>query len=174
MSVLVLTLTGAVHRVVSVRRALDLMRRGKAVTVAEAAAPPVRWARGAVARPSIIYLTRPVPQPARAPRPTKRAILQRDRRICAYCGRPGATIDHVHPQHLCRVEGRDPHTWLNMVCACELCQRRKGGLTLRESGLTFRPGFSAYVPRHILHGRISNPPPEWVDYLGHTALASPA
>ncbi len=45
MTVLVLTLQGGVHRVVSVRRALDLMRRGKAVTVLESPAPPVRWAR---------------------------------------------------------------------------------------------------------------------------------
>ena len=40
MTVLVLTLQGGVHRVVSVRRALDLMRRGKAVTVLESPAPP--------------------------------------------------------------------------------------------------------------------------------------
>lgn len=58
---MVLTLTDAIHRVVCVRRVLDLMRRGNAVTIVEADAPPLRWARGAVTRPSIIYLTRPVP-----------------------------------------------------------------------------------------------------------------
>ena len=171
MVVLVLTLSGSVHRVISVRRALDLMRRGKAVTVVESLAPPLRWARGAVTRPSVIYLTRPVPQPVRASRPTKRAILERDRRVCAYCGRPGATVDHVHPQHLCRAEARDANTWENLVCACEECQRRKGGLPLKESGLMFRSGFKPHAPRHILHGRINNPPPEWVEYLKQTAPA---
>lgn len=169
MSVLVLTLQGGVHRVVSVRRALDLMRRGKAVTVLESAAPPVRWVRGAVTRPSVIYLTRPVPQLPGAPRPTRRAILERDRRTCAYCGRPGATVDHVHPRHLCRAEGRAPDTWENLVCACEACQRRKGGQTLREVGMTFRVGFAPYAPRYTGHGRIHNPPPEWVEFLKPTA-----
>ena len=168
-SVLVLTLTGAVHRVVSVRRALDLMRRGKAVTVLESPAPPVRWARGAVARLSVIYLTRPVPQPPQAIRPTKRAVLERDRRTCAYCGRPGATIDHVYPQHLCRRDHVEPNTWENLVCACEACQRRKGGLTLQESAMTFRPGFMPQRPRQVVHGRLTSPLPEWADYLAQTA-----
>lgn len=165
--VLVLTLTGAPHRVVGVRRALDLVRRGKAVTILEDE-EPVRWVRGSVARPSVIYLTRSVPAP-RAPRPTKRGVLQRDRRTCAYCGRPGSTVDHVYPQHLCRREGRVRNTWLNMVCACHDCQRRKGGQTMREAGMTFRPGYTPFVPRAIgsavLGDHVSDLRPEWREFV---------
>jgi hypothetical protein len=44
--VLVLTMQGLPHKIVNERRALDLMRRGRAVLVQEADAPPVCWARG--------------------------------------------------------------------------------------------------------------------------------
>ncbi len=80
-------------------------------------------------------------------------------------------MDHVHPRHLCRAEGRAPDTWENLVCACEACQRRKGGQTLRESGMTFRPGFTPHMPRHTGHTRLHNPPPEWAEFLKPTAPA---
>ncbi len=103
--VLVLTMQGLFHRIVNERRALDLMRRGRAVRVQKVDAPPVRWARGAVARPSVVYLTRHVPHIPHGPRPTRRAVLERDRHTRVYCGRPGHTIDHVHPVWLCRAQG---------------------------------------------------------------------
>lgn len=126
------------------------MRRGKAVTVVELSAPPLRWARGAVTRPSVIYLTRPVPQPVRASRPTKRAILERDRRVCAYCGRPGATVDHVHPQHLCRAEARDAKHVEN------LCAPARSASAARAA---CRSGVRADVPPGLQASRAAPHPP---------------
>lgn len=39
---------------------------------------------------------------------------------CAYCGRPGGTIDHIEPiKH-----GGDSH-FMNLTAACDACNRRK-------------------------------------------------
>ncbi len=55
---------------------------------------------------------------------TKKGVLLRDRHRCAYCGRGGATVDHVVPQ--CQ-GGRS--TWDNLVTACARCNNVKDGRT---------------------------------------------
>lgn len=41
--------------------------------------------------------------------------------LCAYCGRPGDTLDHVRPR------SRGGHTdRRNLVCCCVLCNQAKG------------------------------------------------
>lgn len=119
-----LTLQGAAHRVVPERKALDLMRRG-------------------------------------------RAVLARDRHTCAYCGQPGRTVDHVHPLWRCRREEREANTWENLVTACEPCQRRKGGRTLKEAGMSFRSGFSPHAPRGS-GVVLRDAPREWAPFLQPT------
>ena len=51
---------------------------------------------------------------------------------CQYCGKhtKNLTIDHIYPKHL-----GGPHTWENVVAACPSCNHRKGGRTLKESGM---------------------------------------
>jgi len=78
---------------------------------------------------------------------TKRQAKQRFREgilnswgsLCAYCGKPGDTLDHVRPR--CR-GGRSDRS--NMVCCCAACNRAKG------SELDWRAWFrrqSAWSPR---------------------------
>lgn len=85
--------------------------------------------------PRIIALTRYVyvPWVARATRDissfaTKKDILDRDRRTCAYCGKKGETVDHIFPKSK---GGRD--SWENLVCSCSKCNNAKGDMLPEEA-----------------------------------------
>jgi 5-methylcytosine-specific restriction endonuclease McrA len=62
----------------------------------------------------------------------RRNVLARDGHICQYCGRhfpsQQLSIDHVLP----RSRGGGT-TWENVVCACLVCNVKKGGRTPREA-----------------------------------------
>lgn len=74
---------------------------------------------------------------------TNAALFNRDRYICAYCGKKGSkselTRDHIIP--VCQ-GGLD--TWLNCTTACAACNHRKGGRTLEQSGMELH--YVPYVP----------------------------
>ena len=63
---------------------------------------------------------------------TKQNILKRDRKTCQYCGRTEGpmTVDHVIP----RSHGGG-ETWGNLVCACSVCNNKKGDRTPQEAGM---------------------------------------
>lgn len=67
---------------------------------------------------------------------TRRGVLERDKRRCAYCGESGATIDHVQPS-----SRGGKSDWLNTVTACTSCNGRKGNRTPHEANmpLQFEP-----------------------------------
>lgn len=69
----------------------------------------------------------------RTPSWSRTRLLQRDGGVCAYCGGPARTVDHVVP--VCRGGMSD---WLNTVAACWKCNNRKGSRTLGESGMSLR------------------------------------
>src|SRR5688572_13914143 len=144
MPVLLLNLNGAPARVIDERRALSLLERGKAVVLLEQPRP-LHTASGPRPRPSVLYLTRFARVASVAW--SRREVMVRDGGRCAYCGAAGAlTVDHVYPQHRCRAEGLPANTWENTVAACVPCQQRKGGQTLEQSGLRFRPGYRPLAP----------------------------
>ncbi|SDR71661.1 HNH endonuclease [Agrococcus carbonis] len=64
---------------------------------------------------------------------TRRGVLDRDRRRCAYCGGPGATIDHIQP-----VSRGGESSWLNTITACVACNGAKGNRTPAEAGMPLR------------------------------------
>jgi 5-methylcytosine-specific restriction endonuclease McrA len=70
----------------------------------------------------------------------RRNLFARDDNRCQYCGRRFPTtelsLDHVIP----RSRGGDTN-WVNVVCACTSCNKRKGGRTPEEAHmhLTKRP-----------------------------------
>ncbi|SHF79288.1 HNH endonuclease [Streptoalloteichus hindustanus] len=66
----------------------------------------------------------------RAPGWSRRGVLVRDGKRCAYCGRPGDTVDHVLP-----VSRGGRSEWLNTVCACAPCNGRKRDRTPQEAGM---------------------------------------
>ena len=78
----------------------------------------------------MVRLSRYVRVPYRREVPlTRRAVLDRDRHACAYCGARADTIDHVRP----RSRGGE-HIWANVVAACARCNHRKGNHLLAELG----------------------------------------
>jgi 5-methylcytosine-specific restriction endonuclease McrA len=165
MVVLLLNANGAPHRIINERAALALLQRGKAV-LAQAAARPLRTSSAVYPRPSVLYLTAYVPRQHVAW--SRREVLARDNHRCAYCGGRGDTLDHVLPRHLCRKRGLPADTWENTAAACRACQQRKGGLTLAECGLSFRPGFRPGPPRRLrpTWARLADKRPEWKEFLG--------
>jgi 5-methylcytosine-specific restriction endonuclease McrA len=71
----------------------------------------------------------------KVPPVSRREVLRRDHHACQYCGSgKRLTLDHVIP----RSKG-GPHTWNNIVTACESCNSRKGDRLPHEVGM---------VPKH--------------------------
>jgi hypothetical protein len=73
------------------------------------------------------------------PRVTKRQVLVRDLRTCAYCLGFADSIDHVHP----RSKGGE-NTWENLVAACKPCNHKKGNKLLSETNMKLQ--WEGYVP----------------------------
>lgn len=63
----------------------------------------------------------------------REGVLRRDKRVCAYCGGKGDTIDHVLPRSR---GGTD--SWENLVAACGPCNTRKSNRLPHEAGMTLR------------------------------------
>ncbi|EXG80686.1 HNH endonuclease [Cryptosporangium arvum] len=70
---------------------------------------------------------------SRGPGWSRPGVLVRDRRCCAYCGRPASTVDHVLP----RSRG-GANSWANTVAACGPCNHRKGDRTPAEARMPLR------------------------------------
>jgi 5-methylcytosine-specific restriction endonuclease McrA len=131
--VLLLNVTYEPLTTVGLRRAVCLVLGEKAEIVHhDTAGKRIHSARVEVVTPSVIRLRRYVriPQRNRVPL-TRAALMRRDNYKCAYCGRHGETIDHVHP----RSRGGQ-HTWENCVAACQMCNHRKADRLLSELGWT--------------------------------------
>jgi len=130
MRTLVLNASNEPLSVVSARRGVALLIRGRAVVVAETD-HAWRAATLSIRVPSIVRLRRYVSVPYRPSAPlSRRAIFLRDGYRCQYCGRHAENIDHVIP----KVQGGQ-HRWENVVAACGRCNTRKGGRTPSQAGL---------------------------------------
>ncbi|WP_245930031.1 HNH endonuclease [Allonocardiopsis opalescens] len=66
----------------------------------------------------------------RTPSWSKRGVHLRENGRCAYCERPGDTVDHIVP-----VSRGGPSDWLNTVLACGPCNNRKRDRTPAEAGM---------------------------------------
>lgn len=149
--------------VVPLRRAVVLVLAEKAFVV-EAGDDVMHSARVAMPVPSVVRLARYVRVPYRREIPlTRRAVLERDRQACAYCGTRADTIDHVRP----RSRGGQ-HVWTNVVAACARCNHRKGDRLLAELGWHL-PVAPAQPPATVavVMGWAKRDP-AWERYLGLT------
>jgi len=150
--VLVLNGNYAPINVCSTKRAMGLILVGKANLILDGRGV-VRTVSRSFPKPSIIRLQQMVKRPQPQVKLTKSEIFRRDHYRCQYCGKksPQLTIDHIMPQHL-----GGESTWKNLVTACASCNHRKGGQTLKQSGLTLlkKPGkpprSAAYLFRKYL------------------------
>ncbi len=128
--VLVLNASHEPLSVVSDRRALVLVIRGKAVAL-EHRSQVWRSERSEMQVPSVVRLTAFVHVPFQRTVPvSRRAVFGRDDNRCQYCAGPAESIDHVLP----RSRGGQ-HTWDNVVACCRRCNVRKGNRLPAEAGL---------------------------------------
>jgi len=114
-------------KVISARRAIQLILSGKAETI-EASENSYRSASLTIEIPSVIRLRYSVKIPYKATVPlSRKAVIARDNATCQYCFKHGDTMDHVIP----RSRG-GLHKWENIVCACKKCNAKKANKTLKE------------------------------------------
>jgi 5-methylcytosine-specific restriction endonuclease McrA len=96
---------------------------------------------------------------------TRKNVLMRDKFQCQYCGiqcRPSVvTIDHVIP----RSKGGDS-TWINLVAACQPCNRRKGNKLLAEAGMKLRKIPRSPAWRELIAEPKFGVQEDWLLYLG--------
>jgi 5-methylcytosine-specific restriction endonuclease McrA len=118
-------------KVIPARRAVMLILRGKAESVASGEDPTYfRSATNVIEAPAVVRLKYQVRIPYRATVPLNRtALLARDNKTCQYCFKSGNTIDHVVP----RARGGQ-HCWENVVTACSRCNAKKDDRLLEELG----------------------------------------
>ncbi len=129
--------------VCTVRRAVNLLGRGKAETI-ENGRGYLHSPSQMLEIPSVIRLIYLILRPRPQGRFTRRDVFLRDRFACQYCGKQtkDLTLDHVLPRH--RGGG---HDWGNVVAACKTCNHRKAGHTPLEAHMRllrapFRPSYS--------------------------------
>jgi len=160
--VLVLNETYEPLNLCRVRRAVVLVFCGKA-EVLENSRGVLHSVTQVFPIPSVIRLVYMVKRPRHQRKLTKLEVLTRDQYTCQYCGRQTRelTLDHVIPR---RRDGK--HSWENVVSACKVCNRCKGGHTPKEVGMKLlrqpctphNDGF--YIPYHYLSSH-----DEWKKYV---------
>lgn len=148
MQVLVLSHAYEPMYMCTVRRALRLLWRGKAVSVKDSAA--VVHAPGlAMPVPTAIRLLVRVAYARirQAFKPNRQAIFRRDGHRCQYCGARGSlTIDHVQPRSR---GGGD--TWENLVAACVACNHKKGDRRPEEANMPLARAPRSPKPMELTH-----------------------
>lgn len=157
--VLLLNASWVPIKIIPMQRAIVLVIEDKAEII-EADRGLIRSPSITIPVPSVIRLHKYVYMPVKKRNIpiSRRAILNRDSKECAYCGKEADTIDHIHPRSK---GGR--HEWLNVIAACRKCNAKKGSKTLKDMGWHLR-----YEPIDPLDRRwsvagISNP--EWHKYI---------
>ncbi len=123
--------------------------------------------------PSVVSLKEYI-KPQRHPAFTRFNVFLRDGFTCQYCGTEEGdlTFDHLVP----RSRGGQT-TWDNIVAACSPCNLRKGGKSLRDSGMQLnRKPWAPTV--YDLHNAGRRFPPNflhesWMDYLYWDAPLEP-
>ncbi len=163
---LVLNATYEPLSIVSARRAVVLVLRAKADTVATA---DQIWhsAEHTFEVPSVVRLRDyvKVPYHRRVPL-TRTAVFARDSHRCQYCRAPAESLDHVVP----KAHG-GKHTWENVVACCRRCNIRKGSRLPDQAGLKLKrtpatPSYQGWLYAALGKSR----DPRWDPYL----LAEPA
>jgi 5-methylcytosine-specific restriction endonuclease McrA len=161
-AVLVLNANFEPVNVCNMHRAVGMMVVEKAALVLNGRGE-IKTAVSSYPKPSVIRLQKMVHRPRLKTRLTRKEVFRRDNFICQYCGSSGKelTIDHVVPRHM-----GGEHIWNNVVTACSLCNHRKGGRTLEQSGMRLMhspkepPSSAFYIfGRHIAENQ------EWEPFL---------
>lgn len=159
---LVLNATYQPLGVVSVRRAICLVLKSKAVIEHTLNGDQWHSENLVIDVPSVVRLKYFVKVPYRA-RTTlsRRAVFMRDAFECQYCGKAAENVDHVTP----RSKG-GTHTWDNVVASCRGCNARKENRSPKEAGLRLRKSPADPPNDGAFWIVASGPPPaDWAAYL---------
>jgi len=130
-AVLVLNANFEPINVCNMHRAIGMIVMEKAALVLNGRGE-IRSVNTILPKPSIIRLQSMIHRPRPRTKLARKEVFRRDSLKCQYCGATATdlTIDHVIPRHL-----GGEHIWTNVVTACSLCNHRKGGRTLYQSGM---------------------------------------
>jgi len=149
-------------RIVSAKRALTLITKGKALVEL----PTKIQVYPGIYLPSVIRLRTYRHIPIRLQVVTIKNLYLRDGNRCQYCGQQFKgdvlTLDHVVPK-----SRGGKQSWDNLVTSCAPCNRRKDDRTPEEAGmkLLHRPlPASIHTGRHILRS-MGLEVHEWGPYL---------
>jgi 5-methylcytosine-specific restriction endonuclease McrA len=160
--VLVLNATYEPINVCTVRRAVVLLLKEKAVAI-EHADWHLHSATTTIPRPVVIRLVSYVRVPRHSNRRkiTRRAVFARDGWACQYCGsRTNLTVDHVVPRSKGGVS-----SWENIVASCAPCNRRKGDALPRQVGMRLLKKPRTPGPSVFIHVASPTIPSAWHAYL---------
>ena len=173
-AVLVLNSSYIPIQVTSVRKAINLILKGKARVVKEGVGE-VSSTTLKIRIPTVIAVQYGK-VPKKVVRFSKLNILYRDDQVCAYCGKRfpinQLTIDHVIPLSKWNIYNKDPKkratSWTNCVCACTACNTRKGSKLLSELGwkLLKAPKVPEYIPFFILTRKVVEDR-GWLDFCNY-------
>jgi hypothetical protein len=149
-------------RIISAKRALTLLTKGKAVVEL----PTSKMIYPGIYLPSVIRLRTYRHIPIRLQVVTRKNILLRDGNLCQYCGvkfpSNELTLDHIIPK-----SKGGGNSWHNLVACCSPCNRKKDDRTPQEANmpLLHRPlPASVHTGRHILRST-GLEVQEWSPYL---------
>ena len=148
--------------VCNVKRAVIMLLVGKAEVV-ENGMGFIHTPSSTFPCPSVIRLSYMVRYPHPRVKLTKQEIFRRDNYTCQYCGRRSRnlTVDHVIPRHR-----GGKHDWDNLVSACPACNRKKGGRTPREAGMSLlRKPREPYASADYLFGHYLSENEEWRKFI---------
>jgi 5-methylcytosine-specific restriction endonuclease McrA len=132
-------------RIVSAKRALTLITKGKALVEL----PTDIQVYPGIFLPSVIRLRTYKRIPIRLQIVTRKNILLRDGNVCQYCGEKfksdELTLDHVIPK-----SRGGQKSWANLVSCCAPCNRKKDDRTPQEAGM---PLLHRPLPASVHTGR---------------------
>ncbi len=155
--------------VVSVRRAVVLVLKSKAVIELQAEDAMFHSEKLTMPVPSVVRLVYYVKVPHRARAAlSRRAVFLRDEFQCQYCGSVAENVDHIRP----RSKG-GTHTWDNVVASCRPCNARKENLLLSEAGMTLRRPPRTPKDSLFLMAAVGKTYPAWEPYLLRPGSSDP-
>lgn len=150
--------------IISIRKAANLMTRGKVESVTDQSFI-VQTGSSKFKIPTILRLVNPIPyRTIEQIRFSRKNIMIRDNYTCQYClkklGKYSGTIDHVIPKS--KGGGSD---YANCVASCHDCNNFKANRTPEEADMILKQ-----IPRKpnfvsINRNSLQNMPMEWKNYL---------